>query len=150
MQTMFDLYHPLGDRQSYFVWFSGEKSPYPRRVGFCEFAIPEQPQPRDFVTPQLWDDLEALGPRTGRPAGLTMWCIHEERHRCKTRGLRLPLIHLRSPTETRTISPRPDSGWLTLLYTVRDSRMSMLPSTLSSCGASGWCSHRTDTTCLEE
>lgn len=26
----------------------------------------------------------------------------------------------------------------------------MLPSTLSSCGASGWCSHRTDTTCLEE
>ncbi|KAK0392541.1 hypothetical protein NLU13_2036 [Sarocladium strictum] len=92
-QTMFDLYHPLGDRESYYVWFSGVKSPFPSRVGFNESDITESVQPSTALIPELCLEPETAYSGTGKGhphGGLTLQYIRAERRRCRKRGLRQP------------------------------------------------------------
>ncbi|KAL2212345.1 hypothetical protein CC79DRAFT_1364624 [Sarocladium strictum] len=94
-QTMFDLYHPLGDRESYFVWFSGVKSPYPSRVGHTDGQqrIPDDPHAADFVSTHMWDRFDqtwGFDGKVGPLAGLVLHTVARERHWARRARLRLP------------------------------------------------------------
>ena len=92
--TMYDIYHPLGDHDSYFVWFADQGCPYPQAP-----AAPVANRP----VPSEWLNVPKTESGVRDP---TIYWIGKEREICKGRGLPLPpypppFTHLNEPGEDR-------------------------------------------------
>ncbi|KAH8179767.1 hypothetical protein LIA77_01286 [Sarocladium implicatum] len=76
--TMYDIYHPLGDHDSYFVWFAGHGCPYPR--------VSLAPDAKGPI-PSEW--LKVPKSEKGQHDPTIYW-IGKEREICRARGLPFP------------------------------------------------------------